>query len=151
MDRRPRAVDVVTLPYPGFPTDLQPMMLALAAGRDGASMITENVFESRFMFVNELTRLGADVRTDGHHAVVRGRPALSGAPVRSFDIRAGAGLVLAGLVAEGETLVHDVHHIDRGYQDLVEQLAGLGADVQPGDRPAARPGLSAPGPLSRPG
>ncbi len=130
MADRPRAVDVVTLPYPGFPTDLQPMMLALNAVADGTAMVTENVFEARWMFVNELTRLGADVRTDGHHAVVRGRPALSGAPVKAHDIRAGAALVLAGLVAEGVTEVGDVHHIDRGYEQFVEQLCGLGADVR---------------------
>jgi UDP-N-acetylglucosamine 1-carboxyvinyltransferase len=130
MDRRPRAVDVVTLPYPGFPTDLQPMVLALNAVADGTAMITENVFEARWMFVNELSRLGADVRTDGHHAVVRGRERLSGAPVRAHDIRAGAGLVLAGLVAEGVTEVGDVHHVDRGYEGFVDKLVGLGADVR---------------------
>jgi UDP-N-acetylglucosamine 1-carboxyvinyltransferase len=130
MDRRPRAVDVVTLPYPGFPTDLQPMVLALNAVADGTAMITENVFEARWMFVNELSRLGADVRTDGHHAVVRGREQLSGAPVRAHDIRAGAGLVLAGLVAEGVTEVGDVHHVDRGYEGFVDKLVGLGADVR---------------------
>ena len=101
MDRRPRAVDVVTLPYPGFPTDLQPMVLALNAVAEGAAMVTENVFEARFMFVDELVRLGADVRTDGHHAVVRGREQLSAAPVRATDIRAGAGLVVAALVCRG--------------------------------------------------
>jgi UDP-N-acetylglucosamine 1-carboxyvinyltransferase len=129
MDRRPSAVDVVTLPYPGFPTDLLPMVLALNAIADGAAMITENVFDARFMFVNELTRLGADVRTDGHHAVVRGRERLSGAPVRATDIRAGAGLVLAGLVAEGVTTVSEVFHIDRGYPGFTEQLAALRAEV----------------------
>ncbi|MGA7689830.1 MAG: UDP-N-acetylglucosamine 1-carboxyvinyltransferase [Jiangellales bacterium] len=129
MDRRPRAFDVVTLPYPGFPTDLQPMVVALNSIADGTSMITENVFESRFMFVNELARLGADVRTEGHHAAVRGKGSLSGAPVAATDIRAGAGLVLAGLVAEGETLVTSVHHIDRGYPDFVPQLCALGATV----------------------
>lgn len=129
MSGRPSAFDVVTLPYPGFPTDLQPMVVGLNAVSDGAAMVTENVYEARFMFVNELARLGADVRTDGHHAVVRGRERLSGAPVVATDIRAGAGLVLAGLCAEGETLVSAVHHIDRGYPDLVGQLNSLGADV----------------------
>ncbi len=129
MSGRPRAFDVVTLPYPGFPTDLQPMVVALNSVADGAAMVTENVYEARFMFVNELVRLGADVRTDGHHAVVRGRERLSGAPVVATDIRAGAGLVLAGLCAEGETIVSAVHHIDRGYPDLVGQLTALGADV----------------------
>ncbi|RJK98157.1 UDP-N-acetylglucosamine 1-carboxyvinyltransferase [Vallicoccus soli] len=130
MDRRPRAVDVVTLPYPGFPTDLQPQLIVLNAVADGAAMVTENLFEARFRFVNELTRLGADVRTDGHHALVRGKEHLSGAPVEASDIRAGAGLVLAGLVAEGETLVSQVHHIDRGYDGFVESLVALGADVR---------------------
>jgi UDP-N-acetylglucosamine 1-carboxyvinyltransferase len=129
MTQRPRSVDVVTLPYPGFPTDLQPQVIALAAISAGAAMVTENVFEGRFRFLNELIRLGADIRTDGHHAVIRGKPRLSGAPVQATDVRAGAGLVLAGLVADGVTEVYDVHHVDRGYQDLVEQLRGLGADV----------------------
>jgi UDP-N-acetylglucosamine 1-carboxyvinyltransferase len=130
MEGRPKAVDVVTLPYPGFPTDLQPMVLALNAVAEGTAMVTENVFEARWMFVNELARLGADVRTDGHHAVVRGRDRLSGAPVRAHDIRAGAALVLAGLVADGVTEVTDVHHIDRGYEGFVESLVTLGADVR---------------------
>ncbi len=130
MDGRPRAVDVVTLPYPGFPSDLQPMVMTLNAVAEGTAMITENVFEARWMFVNELTRLGADVRTDGHHAVVRGRERLSGAPVRAHDIRAGAALVVAGLAAEGVTEVGDVHHVDRGYEGFVEALVGLGADVR---------------------
>jgi UDP-N-acetylglucosamine 1-carboxyvinyltransferase len=129
MTSRPRAVDVVTLPYPGFPTDLQPHWIALAAVSEGAAMITENVYDSRFTFIHELVRLGADVRTDGHHAVVRGRPALSGAPVRAPDIRAGAGLVVAGLVADGVTTVTDVHHVDRGYEDLPAVLSELGANV----------------------
>jgi UDP-N-acetylglucosamine 1-carboxyvinyltransferase len=130
MTDRPRCVDVVTLPYPGFPTDLQPMAVALAAVSTGTALITENVFEGRFMFVNELVRLGADVRTDGHHAVVRGRERLSSAPVVATDIRAGAGLVLAGLVSDGVTEVQDVHHVDRGYPDFVQQLRGLGATVE---------------------
>jgi len=129
MSQRPRAVDAVTLPYPGFATDLLPMSLALNAIADGTAMVTENVYESRFMFVNELNRLGADIRTDGHHAVVRGRTHLSGAPVAAPDIRAGAGLVIAGLVAEGVTTVSDVHHVDRGYPGFDEQLRALGADV----------------------
>ncbi|MFW6205196.1 MAG: UDP-N-acetylglucosamine 1-carboxyvinyltransferase [Actinomycetota bacterium] len=129
MPQRPRAFDVVTLPYPGFPTDLQPMVVGLNAVAEGTAMVTENVYEARFMFVNELVRLGADIRTDGHHAVVRGRERLSGAPVVATDIRAGAGLVLAGLWADGETLVSAVHHIDRGYPDFVGQLRSLGADV----------------------
>jgi UDP-N-acetylglucosamine 1-carboxyvinyltransferase len=127
---RPKAVNVATLPFPGFPTDLQPMAIGLAAIADGTSMITENVFEARFRFVEEMIRLGADARTDGHHAVVRGIPQLSSAPVWSSDIRAGAGLVLAGLVADGDTEVHDVFHIDRGYPLFVENLVSLGAGIE---------------------
>ncbi len=127
---RPKAVNVATLPFPGFPTDLQPMAIALASIADGTSMITENVFEARFRFVEEMIRLGADARTDGHHAVVRGLSQLSSAPVWCSDIRAGAGLVLAGLVADGDTEVHDVYHIDRGYPLFVENLAILGAEIE---------------------
>ncbi len=130
MSDRPRAVDVVTLPYPGFPTDLQPMVLALNAVADGAAMVTENVYEARFMFVNELVRLGADLRTDGHHAVVRGKERLSAAPVQATDIRAGAGLVLAGLCADGVTTVDHAFHIDRGYPGFIEDIVALGADVR---------------------
>lgn len=129
MDRRPAAVDIVTLPYPGFPTDLQPQFIALNSIAEGAALVTENLFEARFRFVQELARLGADVRTDGHHALVRGRASLSGAPVEATDIRAGAGLVLAGLVAEGTTTVYGMGHVDRGYADFVPTLASLGADV----------------------
>ncbi|WP_194826138.1 UDP-N-acetylglucosamine 1-carboxyvinyltransferase [Nocardia sp. XZ_19_231] len=132
---RPRAVNFATLPFPGFPTDLQPMAIGLAAIADGTSMITENVFEARFRFVEEMIRLGSDARTDGHHAVVRGIPRLSSAPVWSSDIRAGAGLVLAGLVADGVTEVHDVYHIDRGYPRFVEQMQALGGQVERVDVP----------------
>jgi UDP-N-acetylglucosamine 1-carboxyvinyltransferase len=141
MDGRPRAVDLVTLPYPGFPTDLQPPIMALLAAADGTSIITENVFESRFMFVDELNRMGADMRTEGHHAVIRGVARLSAAPVRALDLRAGAALVLAGLGAEGVTEVADVHHVDRGYEDIDGKLSKLGADVsrQPSLAPAFSP------------
>ncbi|MDG4828804.1 UDP-N-acetylglucosamine 1-carboxyvinyltransferase [Solwaraspora sp. WMMD1047] len=130
MDRRPTAVDVVTLPFPGFATDLLPMAIGLASVSDGASLITENIFDGRFMFVNEMTRLGADVKTDGHHAVVRGRERLSSAPVRATDIRAGAGLVIAGLCADGITEISHVHHVDRGYPDFVADLRNLGVEVE---------------------
>ena len=126
---RPRSFDVVTLPYPGLATDLQPQAIALLSIAEGTAMITENLFEARFMFCDEIARMGADVRTDGHHAVVRGKPELSGAPVRATDIRAGVGLVLAGLVADGVTEVSEIHHIDRGYVRFDEQMRALGADV----------------------
>ena len=130
MEDRPKAVDIVTLPYPGFATDLLPMAIGLSAVSHGSSLITENIFDGRFMFVNEMVRLGADIRTDGHHAVVNGRERLSGAPVRATDIRAGAGLVIAGLCADGITEVGEVHHIDRGYPDFVSDLSNLGVDVE---------------------
>lgn len=129
MATTPKASDIVTLPYPGFPTDLQPQFIALNAVAAGAAMVTENLFEARFRFVQELARLGANVKTDGHHALVRGVAKLSGAPVEATDIRAGAGLVLAGLVADGKTVIHGVEHIDRGYTNFVPDLARLGADI----------------------
>ncbi|MBE6464062.1 MAG: UDP-N-acetylglucosamine 1-carboxyvinyltransferase [Eggerthellaceae bacterium] len=122
--------DIQTLPHPGFPTDLQAQFMLLASLAQGNSVITENVFENRFMFASELLRMGADIFLDGHHAFVRGVPALQGAPVSSTDLRAGAALVLAGIVAEGETYVHAVEHIDRGYEDYVGKLQGLGASVR---------------------
>ena len=130
MAKRPIAVDVATLPYPGFATDLQPFVITMNSIAEGNSIVTENVFEGRFMFVNELQRLGADIHIDGHHASITGIPQLSGAPVVATDIRAGAGLVLAGLVSEGETTVEDAYHVDRGYPGFVESLRKLGAKVE---------------------
>ncbi len=130
MDARPGATDVSTLPYPGFATDLLPMAVALAAISDGTSLITENIFDGRFMFINEMARLGAEIRTDGHHAAVRGRERLSSAPVRATDIRAGAGLAIAALCADGVTEVGNVYHIDRGYPDFVADLRSLGVSVE---------------------
>ena len=129
MNQRPRAIDVATLPYPGFATDLLPFIIGMNAIADGHSIVTENVFESRFMFVNELMRLGAQITVDGHHASIDGIPQLSGAPVEATDIRAGAGLVLAALVSDGETTVDGAFHIDRGYPNFAEQLVSLGAKV----------------------
>ena len=124
------AVDVVTLPYPGFPTDLQPFALAYNAVADGSAMITENLFEARFRFVHELVRLGADVRIDGHHVMVHGVPAAPGAPVEASDIRAGAALVLAGLVADGVTDGAAAPTTSTAATPASsEQLQGLGADV----------------------
>lgn len=130
MDRRPQAVDIVTLPYPGFATDLLPMAIGLATVSEGTSLITENIFDGRFMFINELNRMGADVRTDGHHASVRGRDRLHAAHVQATDIRAGAGLVLAGLCAQGSTEVAHAFHVDRGYPSFVADLRALGATVE---------------------
>jgi UDP-N-acetylglucosamine 1-carboxyvinyltransferase len=129
MNQRPKAIDVATLPYPGFATDLLPFIIGMNAIADGHSIVTENVFESRFMFVNELMRLGAQITVDGHHASIDGIPQLSGAPVEATDIRAGAGLVLAALVSEGETTVDGAFHIDRGYPNFAEDLRALGANV----------------------
>ena len=123
------AVDVVTLPYPGFPTDLQPQLMVLLSQAAGTSRCTENVFESRFSFVHELVRMGADVVVDGHHAMIRGPAPLHGAELTGLDVRAGAAGTLAGLVAAGRTVVRDVHHVDRGYADFVPRLVALGADV----------------------
>ncbi len=127
---RPRAADVKTLPYPGFPSDLQAPMMAYLAVADGISIFTETVFENRFLHVEELKRMGADIRVEGATAVVRGMPGLTGAPVRATDLRAGAALVLAGLRAQGETRVGGVAHVDRGYVNLVGKMASLGADIR---------------------
>ena len=122
-------VDIQTLPYPGFPTDMQAQFMALMAIAEGNSIITENVFENRFMFADELSRMGADIRIEGHHALVKGVTRLSAAPVKCPDLRGGAALVLAALVADGETVIGDIFHIDRGYEGFVEKLSLLGADI----------------------
>ena len=126
---RGSAFDVATLPYPGFPTDLQPFALVYNAVATGSAMVTENVFEARFRTVQELARLGAQARVDGHHVMLHGVERLSGAPVQASDIRSGAALVIAGLVADGETTVSRAHHVDRGYAGFAEALRKLGADV----------------------
>ena len=125
-----RPVNISTLPYPGFPTDLQPIITVLLSTIPGISIVTENVFENRFMYVDELNRMGANIKIDGHHAVIKGVEKLSGAPVRSFDLRAGAAVVLAGLAAEGSTEVSDIYHIRRGYENFEEKLRLLGADIR---------------------
>lgn len=130
------AVDVVTLPYPGYPTDLQPQLMVLLSQAHGTSRCTENVFESRFSFVREFARMGADIELDGHHALIRGPVRLHGATLSGLDVRAGAAGVMAGLVADGETIVRDVHHIDRGYAHLVPRLQSLGADIERIEDPA---------------
>ena len=123
------AVDIQTLPYPGFPTDLQPQFMVLESIATGTSIITENIFENRFMIADELNRMGARIRIEGHHAIVEGVRQLSGAPVRASDLRAGAGLVLAGLVADGETTVGEISHIDRGYDNFAAKLQSVGAHI----------------------
>jgi len=127
--RRLRSIDVATLPYPGIATDYKPLIITMLSVADGVGIVTENLYPGRFRYIEELQRLGADVRTSGHHAVVRGVPRLSGAPVRAHDIRAGAAMVVAGLAAEGETRISGVQHIDRGYDDLVGRLAQVGASI----------------------
>jgi UDP-N-acetylglucosamine 1-carboxyvinyltransferase len=124
-----KPVNISTLPYPGFPTDLQPVIAVLLSIVPGVSIITENVFENRFMYVEELNRMGANIKIDGHHAVINGVKTLSGAPVKAFDLRAGAAMVLAGLVAEGVTEVYDIQHILRGYENFQSKLKALGADI----------------------
>ncbi len=126
---RLRATEIVTLPYPGVATDYQPLLVAMLSLADGVGLVTENVFANRFRYVGELIRMGADIRVEGRCAIVRGKERLSGAPVRATDIRAGAALVIAGLGAEGETVVRDTRHIRRGHEDLVGKLRSLGADI----------------------
>ena len=126
---RLRAVDISTLPYPGLATDYKPFLVTALCVAEGAGMVTENIFAGRFRYIDELVRMGAEIRAEGRHAVVRGVERLSGAPVRAHDIRAGAALVVAGLVAEGETVISDAHHVDRGYEDLAGKLASVGALV----------------------
>ncbi|MHB1532637.1 UDP-N-acetylglucosamine 1-carboxyvinyltransferase [Acidithiobacillus sp.] len=130
MDRRPGAVDLRTAPYPAFPTDMQAQFMAMNCIAEGRGVLTETIFENRFMHVSELQRLGADISTDGKVAVVRGVPRLRGAPVMATDLRASASLVLAGLVAEGETRIDRIYHLDRGYEVIEEKLSALGADIR---------------------
>jgi UDP-N-acetylglucosamine 1-carboxyvinyltransferase len=127
---RPEPVDFATLPYPGFHTDMHPQMVSFLSRSTGTSIITENVYASRFRYIGELNRMGADIQTDGQHVVIRGVDTLSGCEVDGCDIRAGAALVIAGLAAEGDTIVHDAHHIDRGYQHFVPTLQSLGATIE---------------------
>jgi len=128
--RRPRAVNLTTAPYPGFPTDMQAQFAALNCVAEGVGVIKETIFENRFMHMNELMRLGADIHIDGHTAIIRGVETLTGAPIMATDLRASASLVLAGLVAKGETTVDRIYHIDRGYENIEEKLSGLGAKIR---------------------
>ena len=129
-DKQTTAVDIKTMPYPGFPTDMQAQFMAMQAVSKGTSMVTETVFENRFMHVEELKRMGAHIRIDGRTSMVEGVDQLTGCPVKATDLRAGAAMVLAGLVAEGETQISYIHHIDRGYDNLVTKLVMLGADIR---------------------
>jgi UDP-N-acetylglucosamine 1-carboxyvinyltransferase len=128
--RRPRSVDITTAPHPAFPTDMQAQFMAMNCIAEGAGVINETIFENRFMHVNELLRLGADIRVDGHTAVVRGVEQLSGAPVMATDLRASASLILAGLVADGETTIDRIYHLDRGYENIEAKLSALGARIR---------------------
>jgi UDP-N-acetylglucosamine 1-carboxyvinyltransferase len=128
--RRPRAVNITTAPHPGFPTDMQAQFMALDCIADGVGVINETIFENRFMHVQELLRLGADIRVDGHAAVVRGVEKLGGAPVMATDLRASASLILAGLVADGETVIDRIYHLDRGYERIEAKLSALGARIR---------------------
>ncbi len=128
--RRPKAVNITTAPYPAFPTDMQAQFAAMNCIADGVGVIKETIFENRFMHMNELQRLGADVKIDGHTAIVHGVQTLTGAPVMATDLRASASLVLAGLVAQGETVIDRIYHIDRGYENIEEKFRGLGARIK---------------------
>jgi len=128
--RRPRAVNLTTAPHPAFPTDMQAQFMALNCIAEGVGVINETIFENRFMHVQELLRLGADIRVEGHTAIVRGVEKLSGAPVMATDLRASASLILAGLVADGETVIDRIYHLDRGYENIEEKLSGLGARIK---------------------
>jgi UDP-N-acetylglucosamine 1-carboxyvinyltransferase len=130
MSGRPRAVGFRTTEYPGFPTDMQAQLMALDCLADGTSRVTETIFENRFMHVQELNRLGASIEIDGHTAIVHGVPKLVGAPVMATDLRASASLVIAGLAAEGETLVDRIYHLDRGYDRMEVKLSAVGADIE---------------------
>ena len=128
--KRPRAVDINTAPHPGFPTDMQAQFMAMNCIAEGTGVIRETIFENRYMHVQELQRLGADIKVDGHTAIVRGVAELTGAPVMATDLRASASLILAGLVADGETVIDRIYHLDRGYENIEEKFAGLGASIR---------------------
>ena len=126
---RPGKCTIKAMPYPGFPTDMQPQMTTLLAMSNGTSMVTESIFDTRFKYVDELRRMGADITVDSRVAVVRGVDHLTGAPVKASDLRAGAALIIAGLAAQGTTEIEDIHHIERGYENMEIKLRALGADI----------------------
>ena len=125
-----RSTNVKTMPYPGFPTDMQPQITALLAMAQGTGMVTEDVWDDRFRYVSQLSRMGANIHVDGKIAVVQGVEQLRAAPVKACDLRAGAAMVIAGLCAEGSTRIEDIHYIERGYENIVEKLRGVGADIE---------------------
>lgn len=130
MDKRPNAFSLKTSPYPGFPTDMQPQMCILLTVCDGTGIIVENIWESRFQYTDELAKMGADIAAHGNTAIIKGVDKLYGSPVKAHDLRAGAAMIIAGLVAEGETEVYDIHHILRGYEDIVTKFTNLGASIK---------------------
>jgi UDP-N-acetylglucosamine 1-carboxyvinyltransferase len=130
MPGRPKAVVIKTAPHPGFPTDMQAQFMAMNAVAEGSATVTENIFENRFMHVPELNRMGADIEAEGNTAIVRGVAKLSGASVMATDLRASASLVIAGLVADGETIVDRIYHLDRGYEHIETKLRGVGANIE---------------------
>ena len=129
-EERPKAVHIKTLPYPGFPTDMQPQIVVALGLAEGTSIVTESIFENRFRYVDELTRLGANIKVEGNTAVIEGVARYSGANIAAPDLRAGAALVVAGLAAEGFTLIDDIHFVERGYEDFPEKLRSLGAQIE---------------------
>lgn len=130
LDRRPGKCNIKTMPHPGFPTDMQPQMAVLLALADGTSIVSESIWSNRFRYADQLNRMGADIKADGQLAVVQGVEQLKGAPVKADDLRAGAAMIIAGLAASGTTEIEDILHIDRGYEDVVEKLKGIGADIK---------------------
>ena len=130
MDKRPRSITLRTAPYPAFPTDMQAQFMSLNCIADGTAVITETIFENRLMHVQELKRMNADIKVEGHTAIIRGIPRLDGANVMATDLRASASLVIAGLVAQGETVIDRIYHLDRGYESIEEKLSHLGAKIE---------------------
>ena len=130
MNRRPHKCNIKTMPHPGFPTDMQPQIAVLLSIADGTSIITEGVWDSRFRYVDQLTLMGADIQVDGKMAVITGVKSLHSAPVKAVDLRAGAAMIIAGLAADGITEIEEIDHIDRGYEDVVEKLTKIGANIK---------------------
>ena len=130
MNRRPRKCNVKTMPHPGFPTDMQPQIATVLAIAEGTSIVTEGVWDNRFRYVDQLTLMGADIQVDGKMAVITGVENLNASPVKAVDLRAGAAMIIAGIMADGKTEIEDIDHIDRGYENVVEKFTALGADIK---------------------